>query len=319
MFAETSILKKINYKYRNVFIKIISPIIALKESKLIKTYSYFPIKHQPIFIIGAPRTGSTILYQLITNSLDVLYIDNLVDRWHRNFFFGFEKSQKTFGNSAHNCFKSFYGNTSNYGDHAPSECGGFWYRWLPRHKHFIDFNELDDTSKQELYNNITAVTNYYDRPIVFKNLNAGQRMRMIKEIFPEAKFIYVKRELLYTAQSILKAKRKLGIPENQFWSVMPKNVDELKKLPWAEQIVKQVYHLEAQIEKDKHLFKDVLTIDYQDITQNTENIIETVQQFATLKYRSDYLVPLVKGGDSQIIDYQDFKMLQSEIYKLAHG
>jgi hypothetical protein len=29
-------------------------------------------------MIGAPRTGSTILYQSLTNYFDLLYIDNLV-------------------------------------------------------------------------------------------------------------------------------------------------------------------------------------------------------------------------------------------------
>lgn len=318
MIAKMSIITKIKNRGITEFMKILTPIVAVKERKLIKKYSSTTLKHQPIFIIGAPRTGSTILYQILTNCFDILYIDNTVDIWHRNFFFGFQKSHKIYGNTSHNSFTSEFGITSLSGGHAPAESGDFWYRWLPRNKHFIDFKEIGDTSKQEIYNNIVSVINYYNKPLLFKNLNAGQRLRMIKEIFPNAKFIYVKRHMLFTAQSILTAKRKTGVADNQFWSIMPKNVEELKTLPWAEQIVKQIYFLELQIEEDSSLFKDVLIIQYQDILKNTKEVIEDVQQFASLDYRTDYAEPIIKGGDYQSINDNDFKKLKSEIKNLIN-
>ena len=65
-----------------------SPIIALWEKPKAAEYANKPLMHQPVFIIGAPRTGSTILYQGLTNYIDVLYIDNLTSRLYKNFFFG---------------------------------------------------------------------------------------------------------------------------------------------------------------------------------------------------------------------------------------
>ena len=156
----------------NKALALLSPIIKKWESKRIKKYANQPLKHQPVFIIGAPRTGSTILYQALTNQLDVLYVDNLTCKLYGNLFFGFRLSNKLFKQKAHNCFKSNHGDTSVCGFHAPSECGEFWYRWLPRDRHFIDYDDMTNEMVMQIRDEITAVTNYLDKHLVIKNINA---------------------------------------------------------------------------------------------------------------------------------------------------
>lgn len=269
----------------NKIITLISPIIKIWEKKQYKKYASKPIKHQPIFIIGAPRTGSTILYQTLTNQLDVLYIDNLACRFHKNLFFGFWLSNLFFKQKAHNCFSSNHGATK--GLRSPSECGEFWYRWLPRDRHFIDHQDVTDKMVKEIREEITSVINKYDKPLVFKNLNAGQRLRLLQKCFPEAKFIFCKRNPFFTVQSILNAKRKVGLADNDFWSVMPKNVDELRKLSWPEQIVGQVYYLEKQITVDLTLFnkQNIIEVDYQHFTSDT---LKIMSEKLELKERKEF-------------------------------
>jgi hypothetical protein len=124
----------------------------------------------------------------------------------------------------------------------------------------------------EIKNEITTVINHFDKPLLFKNLNAGQRLRLITRIFPNAKFIFIKRDPLYTAQSILKAKRSLGIDDDAFWSVMPENVESLRPLNAYEQIVKQIYYLEKQINVDKKLIRrgHLLDVYYTDLTDTSK-------------------------------------------------
>jgi len=257
----------------NQAVKLIAPALRLWESKKIKHYGDEPLQHQPIFIIGAPRTGSTILYQAITNLYDVLYIDNLVCRFHRNLFFGFWLSNMIYESKPHNNFQSWHGQTK--GGHSPSECGQFWYRWLPKDHHFIDYDEITPQMVEEIRREITAIINYFDKPIVFKNLNAGQRLRLLTQCFPDAKFIFITRDPLQTAQSILKAKRRAGLFDNKFWSIMPPNVNELKKLEWDEQIVKQVYFLEKQIVHDSFLAgqDNFFTLHYKDLSLEQINTL----------------------------------------------
>jgi hypothetical protein len=302
---------------RNKIITFSSPFIKKWEKRYYKKYGKQPLKHQPVFIIGAPRTGSTILYQTITNQLDVLYIDNLTCAFNKNLFFGFWLSDKIFKQKAHNCFKSNHGNTRECGLHAPSECGSFWYRWLPKDKHFIDYDDINEKMVKEIREEITTTINYFDKPIVFKNLNAGQRMRLLKKCFPNAKFIFVKRDVIYTAQSILKAKRKLILKDNEFWSIMPKNVDELKQLNAYEQIVKQIYFLEKQIFEDKELFNsgNFLIVDYYELN-DYKKLIQKLQKFIGIGMRDEFNNPEINLTEKFTLSTFEIDELKKEIEKL---
>jgi hypothetical protein len=233
---------------------VISPIASLGERisdlRLAGPSHYQP----PIFIIGAPRTGSTILYQALTNYFDVLYIDNLVCRWRRNLLTGFLLSQARFGHRPHDNFESALGDTSGFGDHAPSECGGFWYRWLPRDRHFIDDHECGDRMVRSIRNEVARVSRHFGRPLLFKNLNAGQRLRLIRRCFPEARLIHVQRDLDQTVRSILSARSRVGVRPGEWWSIRPSNYEDLLYLPEDEMVRAQVESINETIEADMARF-----------------------------------------------------------------
>ena len=295
--------------------RVISLIISWVESNTFEKYSKEKLKHQPIFIIGAPRTGSTVFYQAITNNSDVLYFDNLVCSFYKNILFGFWLSNKLFKQKAHGSFDSEHGNTAKSGLHAPSECGSFWYRWLPKDRHFINYDDTANQHAKAIQREITAVSNYFNKPIVFKNLNAGQRLRFLSKIFPDARFIFLRRDPVYTTQSILLAKRKIGLPDNHFWSVMPANVDDLREMEWPEQIVKQVFYLEHQIAKDLQLFSkaNIFEVDYLRISQ--ESVNRLISKLG-LKKRSIFHAPAIQMKDKLKLSAESTKMLIDYIHKL---
>ena len=250
--------------------QIIPPMLKKWEQKKIECFGNMPLKHQPVFIVGAPRSGSTILYQAITNLFDVLYIDNLICRFHKNLFFGFWLSNLFFKDMPHNNYIADHGNTSKHGLHAPSECGQFWYRWLPTDHHFIDYDEITDDMVEQIRLEISAVINFWDKPIVFKNLNAGQRLRLISKCFPFAKVVYLKREPFFTVQSILLSRKKNKIQHNQLWSIKPFNYLEIEQFDEISMCCAQVYYLEKQIEKDAALLSNFWTIYYEDMVNQPE-------------------------------------------------
>jgi hypothetical protein len=300
----------------------LSGFISKWEKKKITKYGNQPLKHQPVFIIGAPRTGSTILYQILTNQLDVLYIDNLSCIFRKNFFYGFWLSNKLYKQKAHNNFKSYHGNTTQHGLRAPSECGGYWYRWLPKDHHFIDYDEITAEMVNEIRNEITAVINYFDKPIVFKNLNAGQRMRLLTRCFPEAKFIFIRRDLLMTAQSILIAKRKLGYSDNEFWSIKPKNAEQLTTLSSTEQIIKQIYYLEKQIVEDQKLVlkNNFWSLNYEKLPSS--QLINAAKKFIDAEFRKDTVFFEFKINNNNKLNREDtneFKRLIDELDWKTYG
>ena len=247
-----SILAKVRTRSLSLFARAISGPLRLAELPALRRYALRSLTHQPTFIIGAPRSGSTILYQALTNAYDVAYFDNVACTFHRNPLAGFALSRAMFDNRPHDSFTSTHGTTS--GGHAPSECGGFWYRWLPRNRHFVDDMDVSDETVRQIRAEISALTNHARKPLLFKNMNAGQRLRLLRRCFPDAKFIYIKRDPVFVVDSILRVRAARRTPSHQLWSIRPRGYEELLDLPEIEMVAHQVTRIELQIEQDAGLF-----------------------------------------------------------------
>ncbi len=191
-------------------------------------------------------------------------------------------SNKLYKNKPHDCFKSVHGNTMKTGGlHAPSECGQFWYRWLPTDHHFIDYDEITDVMVEDIRKNIFAILNYFNKPFIFKNLNAGQRLRLIHKVYPDSKFIWMRRDPVDTIYSILKVRKKLDVKRNKWWSIKPKNYKKLLKENELEMVTKGVYSLEKQIHTDLKLFEEgnICILNYEDFYQSFDSEIKALEDF----------------------------------------
>ncbi len=270
--------------------------------------------NQPIFIVGAPRTGSTILYQAITNAYKLAYIDNIACTWSHNLPLGLWISQKKYGDRPHNNFKAEHGNTRDFGGHAPSECGQFWYRWLPKDRHFIDHHEITSKMVEEIRDEVMDASTYLKRPLLFKNLNAGQRLRLIHKAFPNARIIFVRRDPRFVIRSILKARSRIGVRGGQWWSIMPPNVADLLTLPEGQMCAAQVYYLERQIEEDLALFPkgSVREIHYQNFSNS---LVHELASWIGVYRKPGGEIPKFQHDDLQSITQQERDALSKLVEK----
>ena len=304
------------YRVVSVISRVLTPI----EVFCVKRYKG-EIKYPPIFMIGAPRTGSTILYEYITHYLDVVYINNLMCIFHRILYLGYVISRVVLRNKQHGCFDSENGSTS--GLNSPSECGEFWYRWVPTDRHFVDFNELDNLQIAQIHDIVRSVVNASNKPIVFKNMNCGQRLRIIKDIFPNALFIYCKRDPLYTAQSLIEVREKVYKSRTKWWSIMPREYDELIKLDYPEQVVKQIYYIQKQIEEDLCLFarRQSIEVWYESFCESPKLTIERIRDFMLQNgieatYRSEVIQRRANLSQQRRIDKATYDRLNEIINSL---
>tara|TARA_B100000989_G_scaffold145077_1_gene108103 strand:- start:23894 stop:24874 length:981 start_codon:yes stop_codon:yes gene_type:complete len=293
------------------FFSLISPIINIWEKKYYDLYRNQKLKHQPIFVIGAPRTGSTIFYQTLTNQLDVLYINNLICLFNKNLFFGFWLSQKLFNQNAHDCFESDLGSTSSL--HSPSECGEFWYRWLPKFKHTIEKGECSKETIKQIRDEISAVINFYDKPLVIGNNNAGLRIGFLKEVFPDAKYIVIDRNPLFVAQSLLLARKKVHGNFTQWWGLMPKNYNLLKKKSFISQVVSQHYFTNKQIYQDLKCDKpktNWIVVNYSEFSGKKEIIIEKIKDFINFNKKRNFF------KKNNVVESKEIKIEQELIRQI---
>lgn len=231
----------------------------------------------PIFIIGPPRSGTTLLYQVMINSLDVAYFNNLSAAFAEAPAVGFWLSER-FGRQVQHDYQSSFGRTSGWW--GPHEAGRFWYRWFPSGMHvFVPSSELPAESVKELRREIQGIVSITGRQPVFKNTYNSVRVGPLAKAFPNAVFIQMLRDPVDIAQSILNSRVIVNNDKTQWWSLPPKEIDEIVDKPYLEQIVAQVFYVYRQIAADKQgsdasRFFDV---SYQDLCQAPETTIEMIR------------------------------------------
>lgn len=315
--AHKAIYNRLRNKAMSLLWQFVHLLMQPCNYLLIKQYKKrYDRSMQPIFIIGSPRTGSTILYQLLTYRYQFSYIDNFIARWYRALLVGVWLDEKRFKSRPHSSFTSTHGKTDEHDPRAPHECGNFWYQWLPKKVHYQTKEALSDKQKQHIRDTFEAVMGLTGKPYLCKNLPTSQRIDLIHDIFPAAKFIWIQRDPRYTVQSILQVRNARNMKENEWWSVRPKNVLALQSLPEIEQVVSQVYYVESQIQQDLvRIPNDQHTcVRYTELVQTPVETIEAIGSWLHADKRDTTIDPAsIQNDNTQHISDERFSAIERSL------
>ena len=204
-----------------------------------------PLGHPPLFVVGAPRSGSTLLCQVLVQAFDVGYLSNR----HCRLWGAPSLVERLRHPAPPTSFSSRFGSTSGAGE--PSECGPFWYRFFRRSPQYVPLEDVDPAQLHRLRAAIRALGDAAGRPLVFKNLLCTLRLAPIGTALPEAVFVDIRRDLAANAASLLAARRSIHGEYGAWWSAEPPEIDRLRTLPPHEQVVEQVRSLEALVDRDR--------------------------------------------------------------------
>lgn len=206
-----------------------------------------PLRHPPIFFLGAPRSGSTLAVQVITDVLDVGYISNRHCQW----FGAPALAEKLFHPTRRrpaSDYRSRHGVTEGW--HAPAECGEWWYRFFRREHPYVQLDDVNPQKMREFRRSVSALTNAMSRSILFKNLYASLRIQAIAHYLPESLFIVTHRNEVDNGHSLLETRDRVFGNYHTWWSMEPPQTEALKKLPAHEQVIEQIRHIHAVIDRD---------------------------------------------------------------------
>lgn len=199
----------------------------------------------PVFVIGPPRSGSTVIIQTITEAFDVAYFSNR----HCRFFGAPALAERIFrptNDRPPSEFQSEHGWAK--GRYAPSECGEWWYRFFRRTPAYTPLREADEWKMRRFRRSLLAMTSATSKPLVLKNLYASLRLEPMARHVREALYVIVRRGERANAHSILEGRKKALGRYDQWWSVPPPNVDDLISLDPAGQVVGQIRAINRLIE-----------------------------------------------------------------------
>lgn len=178
---------KIAKSFRKVFSKI--PLTNFFEKKIENKFYIENLNTPPIFIVGAPRSGTTMLYQLLLKEFKLFYFSNV-----SNVFYDSPLLINYLIKNKINKVNITLQSNSGYvkGFFSPSEIGVLNEKW------FENKNNIQQT--RSLFK---TLSNFYNRPIVVKNTFNTLRIDNIKQVFPNALILYITRNPFFNAQSII--------------------------------------------------------------------------------------------------------------------
>lgn len=263
-------------------------------------YQDYPVKYPFLFVIGAPRSGTTLLTQLIANTFDISFFNNLSARFFLAPLQGLKFSQAVLGDARKSDFRSDYARTNSLNE--IHEFGYFWRYLLNKHT-FDDITLAKEKESEIDWKNVKKVLSTLqhetDRPFIFKNIYGSYHMQKFVEIMQKVLFIYIERDELDTAVSILNARKKYNTDLNVWWSYQPLEYESIKDQDYWTQIAGQIYYLQRFYKREMERLpaRNHLSVTYKEMCMNPGAVIEKIQEKCKLHEKFD--LPVVNQPPEQ--------------------
>ncbi len=235
------------------------------------------IDHAPIFVLGAPRSGTTLAYQLLVEGLDAGWLANAhADRPSR--VVEVERAAPPRAQRHEIDYESEHGATS--GDWGPSEAGEYWYRFFPRDRHQLGDADATDSRCADVAAAVRAFADACDAPVVFKNTLNSLRVPVLARALPEARFVLVERDVADNARSLLVGRLRRGEADS-WWGARPDGADHVDDLDPATQVAWQVRRVTsvARTDLDRCAPGRWITIRYDELCDDPRGVLACTQEW----------------------------------------
>lgn|GEM_PF-3268179 len=231
------------------------------------------------FIVGSPRTGSTLLSQILLQAFDLGCQYNAVAKYYSVPLYGYsEISEKL---KEKNKLESFLGNTT--GNLNAHEFGYFWQYWLNYTDHHEPTAEhLSTVAVNQLQHKLNAITNFLGKDLLIKNqVYINFIINWISNHITNSKFIFIYRDDFEVVESILYSRFIQYGRYDLWWSLRPAMYNEWSQLNPIDQVVNQVLYTNKKIRQQLSILdnKEYIIIRYSDIVNNMKETISEVGEF----------------------------------------
>ncbi|MDW2309497.1 sulfotransferase [Vibrio sp. 1075] len=303
----------------------LSPILSYAEKREVEKFD--SPKMPTVGILGCPRSGTTLISQILAESQGFYYPNNLLNRFSYAPYIGclIDKmltderlmlGRESNFDSVEVKFDSDIGKTRSYS--GINEFFHFWRNYLPNHDPgHLTLEELNKVDVKGLQRSLASMESISNKPFMSKAMMLQYNVEFFNNNIPSLFFLYIKRDPMYVMQSIVTSRRKFYPgDETIWWSVKPKEYDILKSLPFLQQIAGQVFFTELAIESQlKNVPEDrKLIIDYEDLCSHPEKFLQQLE----VKLNQRWSGISLKNKNFKSYDVRNTKKLSDlEISKLA--
>jgi sulfotransferase family protein len=272
------------------FLRALNAQLAPLEEEL---YVDCEIERPFVFVVGLPRSGTTLLSQVLAYGLDAGYISNFTARFWLAPVLGLRLERIVLGSNRPAAFESDYARTAD--PREIHEFGYFWRHWL-RKERFADVVASHEHERTidwaGLRRTLANVQRELGKSYVGKNMLGAYHMRTLSEALEQVVWVLVERDPLDAAVSILDARRKHYDDPRSWWSYVPLEYDQLAGLDEWEQIAGQVHYLSHMYDQELAALGDAgIRVRYEDLCTDPAAILREVSTRCARLYGRE--IPIV--------------------------
>jgi hypothetical protein len=237
-----------------------------------------PLRYPPIFIIGPPRSGSTLLSQVLIEQFQLGYFSNLHDKFATNPAL-VERLLHVSRWPRKPIYESTHGKTTGWT--GPNESWDYWYRFFSRYPQYVAENDADPQKLAELRGSMRALGNAFKRPILIKNLPCALRLGPLHRALPEALYLVIHRDWVEMGRSILLARKRLHGAYCKWVSLEPPGFEALQRRPAHEQVIEQIRSTYAVIDEARARYDAdrFLDVGYEQFCDNVPTTLQSIADF----------------------------------------
>lgn len=205
---------------------------------------------QPVvLVVGLPRSGSTLLTQLMPARLDIAYVSNLMARFHRAPAVGASLQQQLIGArlQKRRQFESRHGVTS--GIEEPHEFGYFWARHFDvgADSHEPNPGQLASIDVVSLSRELQSVSAVFRRPWSCKCVIGAGFLPLLAKL-PNIFVVHLARNALDVAMSIMRVRQERMNHVSTWWSWRPAHYAKLRDASAEVQVAGQIAAMRHRID-----------------------------------------------------------------------
>lgn len=242
---------------------IAKPLDALLHSQNQKLISKSDQTSAPVLlVVGAPRSGTTLVYQTLSRYLNVSFFSNLTSFFPRSAIAG----TRMFGwlaRSGSADFHNFYGQTAGLG--GPNDGFSIWNQWLGEDR-YVPRTDLTETEMSAMRKFFDAWCSTFGKPFLNKNNRNTACLDQLSRALPQAVFIVVRRNPLLVAQSLINARAQVQGDKSVGWGLHATDqAAGQDPLAYVDDVCDQILQIERELDQQLENIPDsrIIEITYE--------------------------------------------------------
>ncbi|MDA7531535.1 sulfotransferase [Akkermansiaceae bacterium] len=239
-------------------------------------------KYLNIFVLGLPRSGTTLLTQLLYSCMNVQCTNNLMAKFWNSPLVGAKLSSILLSKKESN-YNSNLGSTELLSD--PHEFSWFWQSRLNYNQSdkSLDFikSSISQKNLDKLFKEINDMNCIVESSMIHKPLELLiPFLSVINSSMSNALFIYIFRPDLEVASSLLNARESRFGDTSKMWGSIPFGISpkEFDCYSVVDQVAIQIKQLKLQYEQEMDSLNDtnLIRVSYEELCLKPLEVIETI-------------------------------------------